>query len=220
MKKRLLLLTIVILLAGCAPAPEAVQTAIAQTQAADMLKTPAVLEEDRIQTAIVQTQAATLTAELLATQVEARVGTSVVQTLTALPPAATATPAQTTTPLTPVPAAASTAQPRPSITNTLETIIPSGPITITSLEYLGDGKVKVNWECQGSFPGGFTVVWSKSNPEPAYPDDYWVYFGNGKLRSAVVDVTQPDNYFFRVCEFVHRTGRCENYSQAEPFTAK
>lgn len=217
MKKNLLTILLFGMLSSCAPSPEAVQTAIALTQAADVNKTPTLLEEDRIQTAIVQTQAATATAEVLATQVEERIQAAVVQTLTALAPTITPTPQETATPSsTPT----RTAQPRPSITNTPETVVPSGPITITSLEYLGEGKVKITWQAEGSFLGGFTVVWSRSNPMPAYPDDYWVYFGNGKLRSAVVDVTQPDNYFFRVCEFVHSTGRCENYSNAEPFTAK
>lgn len=217
MKINLLITLLFIMLSSCAPSPEAVQTAIVQTQAADANKTPTLPEEDRVQTAIVQTQAVTVTAEVLATQVEERIQSAVVQTLTALAPTITPTPQETATP---APTLTMTAQPRPSITNTLETIIPSGPITITNLEYLGTGKVKVTWEGVGSFPGGFTVVWSKTNPMPAYPDDYWVYFGNGKLRTAVVDVTQPDNYFFRVCEFIHSTGRCENYSNAVPFTAK
>jgi len=217
MKKSLMIILLFAALSSCAPSPEALQTAIALTQAADVNKTPTLPEEDRLQTAIVQTQAVTATAEQLATQVEERIQAAIVQTLTALAPTITPTPHETATP---APTATYTAQPRPSITNTQEPFVPSGPITITSLQYLGEGKVKINWEAAGSFLGGFTVVWSKTNPQPAYPDDYWVYFGNGKLRSAVVDITQPDNYFFRVCEFIHSTGRCENYSNAEPFTAK
>lgn len=212
MIRKLSIALCILVLTGCSATPETVQTAIAQTQAAEKDMSPTADQEIQIQTGVAQTLALTSTAEILATQIEERISTAVVGTLTALPPAATTTPAETATPIA---TETRTIQPRPSITNTTEPVIPSGPITLTSLENLGGGKVKLIWEAEGSFVDGFNVVWATTNPEPAYPNDYWVYFGNGNNRSAVVDVKLANVYFFKVCEFIRSRGTCENYSNAE-----
>lgn len=212
MEKKLLFAVLIFILAGCSASPETVQTAIAQTQVAELNLTPTTPQDVLVQTAVAQTEVVTQTAQAMETAIEQRIATGVAGTLTAMPPAATATPAETATPAA---TETRTPQPRPSITNTSEPIIPSGPITLTSVTNEGSGKVKLTWEAEGSFVDGFVVVWATQNPEPAYPGDYWVYFGNGKNRSAVVDVKLANVYFFRVCEFVRSNGSCKNYSNAE-----
>lgn len=213
MKRKLWIALCILALAGCTATPETVQTAIAQTQAAENTLTPTLDQGSQVQTGVALTLlASTGTAEALETVIEERIATAVAGTLTALPPPPTATPAETATPTA---TETRTPQAFPSITNTPEPVIPSGPITLTSLESLGSGQVKLVWEAEGSFVDGLHVVWSTTNPTPAYPNDYWVYFGNGKLRSVVVDVKLANVYFFRVCEYIRSRGTCENYSNAE-----
>lgn len=218
MKKILFISLIILLAAGCSPSPAAVQTAIAETQdfSSTATSTP-ISDEERIQTVLAQTQAPTLTAAVFETAVEERIGTSVVQTLTAIAPTQTPTLAET---LTPTATMTLTPRPWPTITNTPEPIIPSGAIKLVSLENLDGKKVKVNWEAEGSFVDGFHVLYSKINAEPTYPNDYWFYFADGKSRSAVIEVNQPDVYSFRVCEYIHRTGQCQNYSNTVVFAVQ
>lgn len=209
MKKIFLAGICVMLLAGCSASPETVQTAIAQTQAAILNLTPTVDPQIQIQTAIAETQALTASAESLAATVESRIQTSVASTLTALPPAATSTPAATATPEA---TATMTYLPHPTITNTPEPFVPSGPITLLKVENQGNHTVKLTWEAEGSFLDGFYVVWSASNAEPNFNTDYWYYFSNGKLRSAIVDVKQSNVFNFRICEYKRSSQTCENYS--------
>ena len=200
-------------LAGCAPAETVLQTAIAQTQAALPTATSSDPgNQSLIQTAVAQTL--TPAAAAVSTTSADRIKTAVIQTLTALPPTWTPTPQVSPTPLTPVPSATATHAPWPTITNTVEAYLPSGPITLTRVEANGDNKANLTWQAEGSFQNGFYVVWSPANAMPAYPNDYWFYFANGHARTAVVDVKQAKTYFFRVCEFAADRKSCVNYSNA------
>jgi hypothetical protein len=197
-------------LAACAPSPAAIQAAIYQTQNAAATATGAVMgEAQRIQTGVVGTISAWGTSTAVEYESEKRIKTAVVLTqgslvsLTQIPP----TPLPSNTSLPPTATRRPTFTPAPPAI----TIIPSGPITITQMENLGDNRVLLTWEAEGSFLDGFVVVWSQSNSEPAYPDDYWARFGNGSIRSIEIQVAAPNNYFFRVCEY-NSSGKCANYS--------
>ena len=207
-----------LMLAACTPLETVVQTAIAQTQEAVPTVTITVLsDQNRIQTAVAQTLVPLAMTSTVSSQ---RIPTAVIQTLTALAPTQTLVPPASPTPLTPIPTLTNTHVPWPTITNTPEAIIPSGPITLDSVEDNGNNQARLTWEAAGSFVDGLYVVWSPHNAQPAYPDDYWFYFASGHTRTAVVDVKQAGTYYFRVCEFTSDHKHCTNYSNAIQLTIK
>ncbi len=209
-KQALLLLLPGVLLAACAPTENLIQTAIVQTQTAAPTATATGLSlQDLLQTAVGQTLTPAIAA--LSTNSAQQMEAAVQQSLTASVPTATATPLISSTPTPPTPTITNTHGPWPTITNTPEPYIPSGPITLTKVEALGDNKVELSWEAEGSFFNGFAVVWSPSNAAPAMPDSYWYSFANGHMRSAEVDVKLAKTYYFRVCELNEKRS-CISYS--------
>ena len=211
MKKFPAILVLCFFLAACTPGESAIQTAVAQTRLAAPGTTPTLISNaNLVQTAV----AATLTPAAAAAAVESglRIQAGVMQTLTALAPTITLTPRESPTPATPTPTLTLTHTPWPTITNTIEPFIASGPISLVNLQDSGSEKVLLTWQAEGSFEQGLYVVWSPANPEPAYPGDYWTYFPNGHTRSATVDVKTAKSYYFRVCEFAPDRKRCINYS--------
>jgi hypothetical protein len=208
-----------LILAACTPSETIVQTAIVQTQNAVPTATSSEPGNQKIiQTAVAQTLTPAFGA--VSTDSAYRIQTAVIQTLTAQVPTLTSTPQISPTPLTPTPTVTSTHAPWPTITNTIEAYVPSGPITLASVEDTGDNKARLTWQADGSFQNGFYVVWSPSNSQPAYPDDYWFYFANGHLRTAIVDVKQAKAYYFRVCELDTERKNCVNYSNAIQVTIR
>ncbi len=214
--KTLFVLLLFVIPASCTPGETVVQTAIAQTQAAAPTATATGLSHEAlVATAVAQTLLSESAAASTASGYQ--IQTAVVQTLTAIVPTPTHTPLVSPTPVTPTPTITQTHAPYPTITNTPEPFVPSGPITLQSLADGGDNKVSVNWQAEGSFLGGFCVVWSSTNSEPTYPNDYWHRFPDGHTRSAVVEVNMNVNYYFRVCEFDLSGNYCKNYSNVVQF---
>jgi hypothetical protein len=207
--KYLATLLFIFILAACAPSADAVQTAIARTQAAAGTATGAVLgEEQRIQTGVAGTLSVVSTTTAAAAADEARIQTAIAQTQALQSsPTPFETPLPSETPLPPTP----TRRPTLAPTKTVMVVIPSGPIIITTMESIGNDTAAISWEAEGSFVNGFVIVYSKSHAEPAYPDDYWVRIRDGNARSAQVKVDISDTYSFRVCE-VFADGKCDNYS--------
>ena len=219
MKKFFANLILCLTLAACTPTEALVRTAIVQTQqAAPTVTETEISSQSLVQTAVAQTL--TPAAATLSSDSSQRLQTALVQTLTSLPPTSTPTPQISPTPQTPSPTATVTHAPYPTITITTEPFIPSGPITLNSVEDTGDYKVRLTWQAEGSFPNGLYVVWSPKNSQPSYPDDYWTYFVNGHTRSGIVDVKQAKTYYFRVCEFDADRKHCINYSNVIQFTVK
>ena len=91
-----------------------------------------------------------------------------------------------------------------------------GLINITSISNLNNGKAIVKWNAEGSFPNGFKVVWSLSNPNPVYPGDEDIYLSDPSARSAQVSGMQEKTYYFRVCRLSE--SKCDIYSQSAMFT--
>lgn len=217
MKKPFWIVLFCMLLASCTPSETVVQTAIAQTQTAAPTATATGLSNEAlVQTAVVQTL--TPAAALVSTASGYQIQTAVIQTLTAIVPTQTNTPLISPTPLTPTPTITNTHGPWPTITNTVEPFVPSGPITLMSIEDNGNNKIVLNWQADGSFPNGFCVVWSSLTSEPVYPDDYWVRFADGHARSGVVEVLQAKTYYYRICEPDGSGDSCANYSNTVQFT--
>jgi hypothetical protein len=218
-KKYFSTLLLCLILAACTPVETVVQTAIAQTQNA--VPTATSVEpgnQKMIQSAVAQTLTPAFGA--VSTDSGYRIQTAVNQTLTAIIPTQTPTPLISPTPLTPTPTLTSTHAPWPTITNTIEPYVPSGPITLSSVKDAGDYKAQLSWQAEGSFQNGFYVLWSANNSQPTYPDDYWFYFANGHIRTAVVNVKQGKAYYFRICEFDTDRKNCVNYSNVLQVTIK
>ncbi len=214
--KSFFILLLFIILASCTPKETPVQTTVTQTQADAPTATDTGLSNQAIiQTAVAQTL--TPAAAAAATTSSFQIQTAVIQTLTAMVPTQTETPLISPTPVTATPTITNTHIPWPTITNTTAPFVPSGPISLLSLADGGDNKVLVNWQAEGSFLGGFCVVWSSTNSEPTYPNDYWHRFPDGYTRSAVVEVNMSVTYYFRVCEFDLSGNYCKNYSNTVQF---
>jgi hypothetical protein len=98
---------------------------------------------------------------------------------------------------------------------------PTEPVTIT-IKGMSDkvtGSAYIEWSVTGSFPIGFKIAWSATNPEPVYPPDsggLWTYISDGNARSAVVDGTPGTTYYFRICQYLG--GACGVYSNSYTFT--
>ncbi|NPV86258.1 MAG: hypothetical protein HPY45_09655 [Anaerolineae bacterium] len=209
----------VLLLGACSPSPAVIQTALAQTQSISLSATYTEQQfEQRLETALSGTLSAWSATTAATIQAVADTQTALLQTYAAQP---TNTPQTTTMPEdTPLPTLTSTpppTTPRPTLAPTLPPIIPSGPITITNAENIAGSQVRLYWQAEGSFVEGLVITWSKSNLEPAYPDNLWIRVA-GSSRSAVIEVSHPDTYTFRVCEYKSNPARCENYSNAFTFT--
>ena len=198
-----------LLLVSCAPEETVIQTAIAHTQEAAITATQSEQgNQSRVLTAVAQT----LTP--MAAISSQNIQIAVIQTLTSIAPSQTQAPLFSPTVTTLTPTITLTRTPRPTITNTVEAAIPSGPITLTKVEDAGNEKASLSWEAEGNFLNGIYIVWSPSNAAPVFPTDYWNYFANGHIRSAAVDVKQGNTYYFRVCEVAHDGKQCINYSNA------
>lgn len=77
----------------------------------------------------------------------------------------------------------------------------SESITITGMNQAGTGKGTMFWKAVGSFPYGFKIAWSETNPKPTYPENTWIYVSDGALRTAEVTGTPGRTYYFRVCKY-------------------
>lgn len=89
-------------------------------------------------------------------------------------------------------------------------------ITITGITDYVPGQVRVNWDATGTFPTGFKVLFSKTNPLPTLADSY-VVVSDGSLRTALVAVEPGQLVYCRVCKYYG--GNCVVYSPAMSFTA-
>ena len=89
-------------------------------------------------------------------------------------------------------------------------------LTVTSVTNGAPGAVQVNWSASGSFPNGYKVVFSQTNPNPTMSDGY-VYVSNEGTHTAIVDGLEPGKqYYFRVCKYYG--GGCTVYSPTVTFT--
>ena len=78
------------------------------------------------------------------------------------------------------------------------------------------GAVQVDWTASGSFPNGYKVVYSQTNPLPTTADGY-VYVSDPNQFSTIVSGLQPGKqYYFRVCKYYG--GACTIYSAVSTFT--
>ena len=100
--------------------------------------------------------------------------------------------------------------PPPAATATTDPAV----ITITTVTDAAPGVVQVDWTATGTFPSGFKVLYSKTNPLPTMSDGY-VVVSDGNLRTALVEVQPGQLYYFRVCKY---NGGCVAYSPAVTFT--
>lgn len=100
--------------------------------------------------------------------------------------------------------------PPPAVTATTDPAV----ITITSVADSAPGMVRVDWTATGTFPSGFKVLYSKTNPLPTLSDSY-VVISDGTLRTVLVNVQPGQQYYFRVCKY---NGGCVVYSPAVSFT--
>ena len=89
-------------------------------------------------------------------------------------------------------------------------------ITITGITDYAPGQVRVNWDATGTFPSGFKVLFSKTNPLPTLADSY-VFVSDGSLRTALVAIEPGQLVYYRVCKYSGST--CVVYSPAMSFTA-
>jgi hypothetical protein len=92
-------------------------------------------------------------------------------------------------------------------------------ITINGMSDKVVGAAYIEWSVTGSFPNGFKIAWSATNPNPVYPpatDELWTYISDPSARSAVVEGTPGTTYYFRVCQYLG--GACGVYSNSYTFT--
>lgn len=88
-------------------------------------------------------------------------------------------------------------------------------LTISGISNAAPGAVQVNWNASGSFPNGYKVVFSQTNPNPTLSDGY-VYISSEGTHTAVVENLEPGKlYYFRVCKY---SGGCTIYSPTVSFT--
>jgi hypothetical protein len=87
-------------------------------------------------------------------------------------------------------------------------------IDITSVTDYDPGVVQVDWTATGTFPSGFKVLYSKTNPLPTLSDSS-VAVSDGALRTTLVKVQPGQQYYFRVCKY---NSGCVAYSPAVTFT--
>ncbi len=89
------------------------------------------------------------------------------------------------------------------------TPIPEG-ITITEIEQLGLGRVKVHWVANGDFPSGFQVVFSSDHEDPTFANDRHVYAQDPGARAAILSGDFDKIYYVRVCRYIGND--CDSYS--------
>jgi hypothetical protein len=99
----------------------------------------------------------------------------------------------------------------PAVTPTTDPAVIDTP----TISNFAPGVVKVDWTATGTFPSGFKVLYSKTNPLPTMSDSY-VVVSDGTLRTALVNVQPGELYYFRVCKYYN--GGCVVYSPAATFT--
>ena len=129
-------------------------------------------------------------------------------TQVALDNADTAAPPPETLPATETPA--------PPAADATATATPDAILSITSIEETGPGRAIVNWDATGNFPAGFSLVWTREERKPVYPQDENTYTGDPTARSALLSGLPGFVYIVRVC----RTSAdgCDIYSNAAFFT--
>lgn len=88
-------------------------------------------------------------------------------------------------------------------------------ITITIVEEVEPGVVVIEWTATGSFPQGFKVIWSYTNPTPTYQGDYSKVFSDPKTRYVVYFGDADDQLYLRVCK-IGGSG-CSVYSNTVSF---
>ena len=89
------------------------------------------------------------------------------------------------------------------------TPIPEG-ITITEIEQLGLGRVKVHWVANGDFPSGFQVVFSSDHEDPTFQNDRHTYAQDPGARAAILSGDFDKIYYVRVCRYIGND--CDSYS--------
>jgi hypothetical protein len=90
-------------------------------------------------------------------------------------------------------------------------------ISITSIRDTADGNATVHWSDSGSFPTGFNILISKTNPTPTPADnDGFVNVSGSSATSGTITGTAGSTYYVRVCK--DESGDCGNYSSVTTFT--
>ena len=87
-------------------------------------------------------------------------------------------------------------------------------ISILSITDTTSGNARIDWSATGTFPGGFKIFYSKTNP-PTLSDSV-IYVSNGSLRTAGVTGDPEATYYFRICKY--SGSGCVVYSPVFPFT--
>ena len=106
--------------------------------------------------------------------------------------------------------------PAPPAADATATSTPDAMLSITSIEETGPGRAIVNWDAKGNFPAGFSLVWTREERKPVYPQDENTYTGDPNARSALLSGLPGFVYIVRVCR-TSATG-CDIYSNAAFFT--
>ncbi len=89
-------------------------------------------------------------------------------------------------------------------------------LTIDTITDIAPGAVRVTWSGTGSFPNGYKVMWSDTNPNPTMADNYY-YASSEATHTADITTLKPgQQYYFRVCKYYG--GNCTVYSPTKTFT--
>lgn len=98
----------------------------------------------------------------------------------------------------------------PAISTTPAPTSSNDGISIIKAEDLGGGRANITWEVTGSFPAGFEVIWSETNPVPTFPTNSSNYLSDPNTRTVQI-VGQPGKtYYLRVCRYANNA--CNLYS--------
>ncbi|MFC1747830.1 S-layer homology domain-containing protein [Pseudomonadota bacterium] len=76
-----------------------------------------------------------------------------------------------------------------------------------------EGKVDLSWtvDDESLLISGFKIAYSKSNEEPVYPGDSYVYLDDNVVRSHLLALNGGYTYYIRVCQY-DGAGNCVAYS--------
>ena len=103
-------------------------------------------------------------------------------------------------------------EPTPAFTATPD----PATINLYPIDNGGLGAASATWAVSGTFPNGYKVLYSKTNPTPTLSDSY-VYISNEAIHTAMIPDLQPGQlYYFRVCKYYGSA--CVVYSNVQTYT--
>ncbi|MFH0936986.1 MAG: hypothetical protein V1808_01690 [Candidatus Daviesbacteria bacterium] len=128
-----------------------------------------------------------------------------------------ATPIPTSTP---IPTPTSTPTPKPTAIPPTPKVSSETNKTLTlSAVSQEPGKVKLNWNFEGTLGSGFKTAYSK-DPNPTYPEDTWHYLDNSKREDVFEGLSSGEKYHFRVGIYVGGENPVSLYSNDIEVTVK